>query len=134
MFKFWISRFPDRRRRGSFLVEAILVIVILSVSLTFIIQSMMSSLRAAAYSADYTRALFFVDDKMFDLIKDRYISAPQEEDGVFTEQGREYRYRLVTETTDTLINKVLLDVFWGFGRGKKENALSIAMYLFAQPE
>lgn len=135
MSRFLITLFPKlRKRRGFFLIEAILAIVIMSISLTLIIQSLMSSMRAAAYSADYTRAIFFIDDKMFDLIKERYIEAPQTQEGAFSEEDQKYRFRLVTERTETSINRVLLDVFWGFAKGKKENALSITTYLFHPPE
>ena len=125
-------RWPNKRRRGgSFLVEAILAIVILSISLTLIIQSLMTSLKAAALSADYTRALLFIDDKMFDLIKDRYITAPKSDENSFSEEGQKYRYQLTTERGATEINLVKLVVSWVYGR--RENDVSITTFLFNPP-
>ena len=120
-----------RHRKGSFLIEAILAIVILSISLTLIIQSLMTSLKAAALSADYTRALLFIDDKMFDLIKDRYITAPKSDENSFSEEGQKYRYQLVTERGATEINLVKLVVSWVYGR--RENDVSITTFLFNPP-
>ena len=57
-----------KNRRGSILLEALLSVVILSVSMTVIIQSMTSSLRAMEYSANYTMAIVLLENKIIDLI------------------------------------------------------------------
>ncbi len=61
---FLISRNKDQ---GSILIEALLSTVILSVSITIIIHSMISSLRAEKYAADYSLALILTDNKVNNL-------------------------------------------------------------------
>ena len=61
------------QKRGSFLVEVLLTVVILSVSLTIIIQSLVSSLRAISYSANYSSAILSAENKMFELLQQAHL-------------------------------------------------------------
>ena len=79
-------------KRGSILLEALLSVLIISVSITTIIQSMVSSLRATVFSVDYSKATLLMENKMNDLIiaheTGHFIGFPdeyriEERDGVY---------------------------------------------------
>lgn len=55
------------KERGSMLLEALLSTIILSASITIIIYSMISSLRASKYTADHSVALILTDNKINNL-------------------------------------------------------------------
>ncbi len=55
------------KERGAFLIEVLLTVVILSISLTLIIQSLTSSLKASARVASYTHAILAIENAMLDL-------------------------------------------------------------------
>ena len=57
-----------KSKRGSLLLEVLLSIVILSTSVTVIIQAMTSSLRAMAYSVQYAKIANVLENEMIDLI------------------------------------------------------------------
>lgn len=62
-----------RDRRGTLLLEVLLALVIMSISLGVIIQSMTSSLRGARYAAQYTQAAMAADTEMTRLLKESRI-------------------------------------------------------------
>jgi len=61
-------QFISQSKKGSFLLEVLLSIVIFSSSLTLIIGAMTSGLRAMSYSAQYTKAANVLENEMVDLI------------------------------------------------------------------
>ena len=142
-------------KKGSLLLEALLSVVILSVSLTVIIQSLTTSLRAVTYSSDYTTALFLIDNKMFDLIRKGFIEKDLNEEGQFPQPFDKFQYTVkaeggqvhktmmgkktkknVTITTGeiaegetNIINKVNLTIQWG--SDKRKNSISVDTYLLS---
>ncbi|MFC1510606.1 hypothetical protein ACFL49_02995 [Candidatus Omnitrophota bacterium] len=102
-------------RRGALLMEVLLAVVILSVSLTLIVQSLASSLRATVYSLNYAKAAFLADNKMFDLFQ----ASLGFEEGVgvrhFDPPFDAYRYQLHQEglKDNPKLSMVRLDVLWG---------------------
>ena len=50
--------------KGSVLAEALMAVVIMSVSVTVIMQSLMNNLRYTQVHQDYSRALFLLEDKL----------------------------------------------------------------------
>ncbi|MCK5580303.1 MAG: hypothetical protein KAJ18_03430 [Candidatus Omnitrophica bacterium] len=119
-------------RNGSLLIEALLAIVIMSVSLTVIIQSMTSSLRATVYSLDYSKAAFLAENKMFDILCVSDEGGAGTREGSFKEPFEKYRYRIsskeLPDTQNDSLREVNLDVSWGIG--KKTRELSLKTYAF----
>ena len=120
-------------RKGSILLEALLSTVILSVSITIIIQSMTASLRAAKYSSDYTAALLLMDNKMSSLMSGGSIESGMREEKNFNEHDQRYGYLLTTKNFDDneheYLNEIDVQVFWKSGR--KKNRIFFKTYLLA---
>lgn len=57
------------RRRGSFLLEALLAVLILSVGLVGLIRGLLSSLNAAKEAQAYSRATIAADNALLDVIR-----------------------------------------------------------------
>ena len=123
-----------RNNKGSFLLEALLSVVILSVSITMIIQSMTASFRAMVYSGQYTAALILLENKMSDVIRKGFISAGLDEEDDFPEPYQRYRYFLRTNPSDEdqKINEVSLAVEWA--AGKRKNRVGLTTYLLNTPQ
>jgi len=81
-------------KAGSLLIEALMAMVILSVSLTLIIQSLVSSLKAATYSTDYAKAMFLVDNKVFELTKDKFTVSDYPRDGYFPKPFEDHSFQI----------------------------------------
>ena len=139
-------------------METLLSIIIAAVSLTVIIQSLTSSLRALSYIKDFTTAVILVDNKMFDLINKSFIQKDLNEEGSFPFPYDKFRYkvqaqdgnlhqvivkkttqknvRVTTEATaedhTNLLNKVKLTIQWPVGQ--KERSLSVETYLLSFSE
>ena len=105
---------------GSLLVEALLSVVILSVSITLIIQSMASSLRATVYNGEYTNALFLMENKLFDIVRKEKLDARMIGERQFDAPFEKYQYSLttepVTETEDSHISNINVGISWQTGR------------------
>lgn len=124
------------RNRGSFLIEALLAVVILSTSLSLILQSLISSLRANLYSVDYSQALILLESKMNDsLMKGSAAGGSSQEDN-FPEPYERYAYALKTETLtaedEKNLNQLMLSISWA--AGKRKNHISLETYLFQEEE
>ena len=121
------------RKHGSILIEALLTIIILSVGLTVIIQSLTSSLRTLGLVANYSTAILLGENKIFDFIQKGFIKASFKEEKNFSEGSAAYRYQLDVHkipqapATDKK-NEVVLAVSWG--AGSKEKSIALTTYLF----
>lgn len=124
------------QKQGSLLVEALLSVVILSVSLTLIIEGMTTSLRSTVYISDYTTALLLLENKMFDLIQKGYVEANLQEEQEFPSPFERFKSRLITLPLDDQsggsINQLKLSLDWTSGR--RNNHVSIESYLFNIPD
>jgi len=126
-------KIPEGERRGSFLIEVLLTIVILSVGLTLIVQSMISGARAMARNSQYTAALLLAENKIFEFLND----APGEtarQEGQFPEPFSQYAYLLdIPEAGQRekglKIREVDLKVGWGVRGGQK--SISLATYFIS---
>lgn len=122
--------------RGSILIEAILSVVILSVSIALIVQSLSSSVRSSVYSYEYTTALSLLENKMFDLLKDGFIKKDLKEEEDLPPPFE--RYRLAVETkepesdqeTEELKNISEVHVSTSWDSGRRKNSISLITYLF----
>lgn len=114
---------------GSILVEALLSVVILSISLSIILQSMIMSLRANAYSSEYTLGLILAENKMAELFSDSLEIGRQE--GSFEQPFN--RYGFVRETKETSesnlesLRELELAVNWKSGR--RNNNIKLTTYV-----
>ena len=122
-----------KNKRGSLLMESLLSIVILSVSLTLIIQSLTSSLRSVVYSAEYTNAVMLLENKMFEIIKQGFIQKDLRQEEQLSEPNE--RYKILLETGNVVsgnlpssMNEIKLSIVWNSGR--RTNNISLVTYLF----
>ncbi len=127
------------KSRGSFLLEALLSVVILSVSITLVLQSITASARSVTYTADYTEALFLAENKMFELMEQGFIEDGFKEEDAFPEPFEKYKYSITaasadnspglsSEEAENKINLVNLAVSWN--SGKRNNTIQFYTYLF----
>lgn len=116
--------------RGSLLLEALLAVVILSVSFTFIIQSLMASLRANIYSGEYIQASLYLENKLNTILQKGFIESNKNETGGLDKKGR-FSYRIQTEIfeQDEDLNLVQLSAEWQ--HGSKKNKFVLETLLFA---
>ena len=126
----------DRSQKGSVLLEALLSIIILSVGLTALVQSMTSSLRSMAFSSKYTLASILLENKMFEAYQHMFQGEDLDEEGTMEEPNEGYHYRMETHPLDQYHSETLkqftLRLDWA-QRGKTPG-LAIETYLFLEPQ
>ncbi|OGX37663.1 MAG: hypothetical protein A3D87_03850 [Omnitrophica WOR_2 bacterium RIFCSPHIGHO2_02_FULL_50_17] len=117
------------KERGSLLLEALLSVMVLSVSLSVIVQSMTSALRAIRYSADYTAALTALEDQMFDLMEGGFLETGSSQKQL-ADPDAAYQYFLEAdpfqETSPGGIQKVSAQIQWKSGR--RQNRIVLKTY------
>ena len=117
---------------GFILLEALVSIVIIAVSLTFILQSFTATYRAAALNADYTKALILLENQMSLVAQKGFIEAGLQQDTEYSEPFERFRYHLAATPSSSNvkgeINDVKLDIT--FTSGVKNNQISLITYLF----
>jgi len=64
---------PQNRQKGSFLLEALIAVSILSVSLVIIIRSHLAALQAQVFAKDYTLAALLLERKIIEIVENGYI-------------------------------------------------------------
>ena len=121
--------------RGTLLIEALLTLVILTVSVTVMIYSLSQGLRATVFCRDYTKAALLAENKMFELLAKRSLTAPLQEDGKFS-PDENFAYSLEVKKlfpADPLsqIQESNLKITWL--SGMKEKDLTLATY-FLSPQ
>ncbi len=126
------TRTYKQGRRGSLLIEVLLSIMILSTALTFMIQTMTSTLRAIQYGSGYTMALILLDNQMCEVFLKKSIKSGLSEKKDLTEAGTSYSYSMRTEpsdlTADKGINVVEATIAWR--SGKRDNRIDLTTFLF----
>jgi hypothetical protein len=78
---------------GFLLLESLLVVVLLAVGLTVVLRSFGSSLNALGTSADYTKALLLLEERLWELEAKGSI-APGTFTGGFPEDGGNFRWEV----------------------------------------
>ena len=122
-----------RNKNGSLLLESLLAITIVSVSLTFIIQALLSNLRAMARSSSYLTAMVSLENKMDALIYkclrheslNEYLHSDSAEADF-------YKYSLEERTLDDEMKPVVfkeVKLTGSWQEGKKENHIFLQTYL-----
>lgn len=104
-----------QNQRGSFLLEALLSVVILSVSITIIIHSLASAARTTTQTSRYITASVLADDYLTEILWKRFIESGVYRAGNFERPYEKFRYLLETRRAEHApdgINEVSLDVSW----------------------
>lgn len=124
------------KNKGSLLIEALLAVVILSTSLSLILQSLVASLRASVYSVDYTQALILLESKMNEALMKGKSPEGSSEEGNFPEPHERYFYVLkaqaLTGEDEENLDQLMLSISWN--TKKKKNNISLETYLFKEEE
>jgi len=124
--------------RGMLLLEAIFAIVILVTTLSVIIESLVSALRATVITADYSKALVLADQVMAGLMRQRFIDATFQEEADFSAPDEQFHYEIKTQkmpvedNAGAGLNEVQLTVSWK--SGSKEQNISLVTWLADVPE
>jgi type II secretory pathway pseudopilin PulG len=117
---------------GSILLEALLSVVILSVSIVLIVQAITSSFRATVYSTQYVEAINEIDNAMAQAIGASFQgTAIQSDAGVFDDFSGRYEYELsladALDGGESSLQEVKLAVKWQ--AGNKKNAIEMPMLI-----
>ena len=113
---------------GFLLVETLLAVLILAVGLTLVLRSFGSSLDALGNSADYTRALALVEQKLWDLEAKGSI-APGTQTGQFSEEEHQaFRWEVkASEPTEMGLCETQVTILWA--RRGRARAVSVVTYV-----
>ncbi len=121
----------NKKKAGSLLLESLLAIVILSVALVLLIQSMTASLRAARYSSDFSVAVVLAENKMYDLLQKGFVENNFQDGGHYDFPFDKYEYTVSAadsgQTQDEGLNQTDIKVSWK--SGSKNNSFKIATFL-----
>ncbi len=124
--------------RGSLLIESLVAIMILSVSLTIIVQSLLGSFRAMALNASYSTAGLMLDSQMELLLAKDFLEGHLSSGAdVFSDPDQRFRYteeekKIIQDKTTGTLKEVKLSINWQNGR--KTNTLSVTTNLFDVPQ
>ena len=125
-----------QNRKGFVLIEALLGIIILSVSISLILQAMATSFKASVYSSGYTTALMLLENKASQLILQKFIQTGLKEDQSFDYPFQHYQYTLQTSPysgdEESKINTVRLSVGWS--STQKHKQVNLETFLFNLPD
>lgn len=124
--------------RGSLLLEALLSVIILSVSITVILRGMTSSLRAAQFVSTYTQAMMLMDNTMMSVFKKGSTEALAVKEGDYEQPFDEFHYSIETGNYDDQalqdaqsvpdLDELALTVSWGDRNLKKKVSLSTLLF------
>lgn len=113
--------------RGFLLLETLLAIVLLAVGLTVVVRSVGSSLNVLGTSADYTKALVLLEEKLWELDAKGSV-VPGTFTGEFSEKNGIFRWEVTaSELLEMELCETQVTVSWE-QRGRPR-AVSIVTYL-----
>jgi len=114
-------------QRGFLLLETLLAILVLAVGLTLVLRSFGSSLDALGTSADYTKALLLLEERLWELETKGSI-VPGTFTGEFSEEDGEFRWEVkASELAEMELCETQVTVSWE-QRGRPRD-VSIVTYL-----
>jgi hypothetical protein len=109
------------------LIETLLAVVILAVGLTLVVRSFGSSVSALGTSADYTKAMGLLEERLWELEVKGSI-APGVLTGEFSEEDGKFRWQVdASELKDLDLCETQVTVSWE--RRGKTQTVSIVTYL-----
>ena len=124
--RFYFKKFPKcSSNRGMLLLEAILAIVILVVSISVIIESLVSGLRATMFTTDYSKAILLADNVMVEVMRQRSAKPSLPSDDDFSAPNEEYHYQLKmdkarSDESGEKLHEARLVVSWKSGSKERE--------------
>jgi len=111
---------------GFTLLEVILTVSILSIALIVVIQSFSLILRSQKSLSNYTKAMFLIEKKLFDLQIDGIEKTKRT--GDFKSPYDDFSWQLkITSTESSSLNKTFLSIFWQEQNNRKQ--IEIATYI-----
>ncbi len=114
-------------QRGFLLLETLLAILVLAVGLTLVLRSFGSSLDALGTSADYTKALLLLEERLWELETKGSI-VPGTFAGEFSEEDGDFRWEVkASELAEMELCETQVTVSWE-QRGRPRD-VSIVTYL-----
>lgn len=112
---------------GFLLIETLLAVVILAVGLTLVVRSFGSSISALGTSANYTKAMGLLEERLWDLEVKGAI-APGVLTGEFSEEDGKFRWKVdASELKDLDLCETQVTVSWE--RRGRPQTVSIVTYL-----
>lgn len=139
MWKFWdnlkrplLNRLTGQR--GALLVEAMLAVIILSVSLVMIIQALAASARGASESEGYSRAVLAGENALFELGRSAQKGTLPDTGTLLSDPQYQVNFvPLLTDKSDdqNIVQEIKVDVSWEKGKNKKQ--ISFSTYLAKPP-
>lgn len=128
---------PSRRANaGVLLLEALLAVVILSVALVTVVQSMATSARALNDSLEYVRAVTLLENQLFELMRNPAAKWPAFEERAFDRPHQDFQYRyaisLLSGEDSKFLRQLDLDVLWG--PPERQRRLPLTTYLLRSDE
>lgn len=128
--------FFRRANAGVLLLEALLAVVILSVALVTVVQSMATSARALNDSLEYVRAVTLLENQLFELMRNPAAKLPAFEERVFETPHQDFQYRytlsLMSGEDSKFLRQLDLDVLWG--PSERQKRLPLVTYLLRSDE
>lgn len=119
--------------RGSILTEAVLTVVILSIGLTLIIQSMASALRAMAAAEDYSAAVMMLESQMFPYTAGLTAASTQEGKERFLQ--KDFTFKISSSPADGFgedLRQLHAQISWG--RQGRARTLKLSTYLWGSSD
>lgn len=102
---------------GVLLLEALLSVMILSVALVVIVQSMAMSARTLGQSLEYERAITLLENQLFMIIRDPQVKLADFAATSFDPPHQDFRYRYnlssLDQSREDALQQLDLTVLWG---------------------
>ena len=122
---------------ASILLEVLFAIVILSISVTLIIQSMSSSLRAIVYNSQYMKALIFSENAIVNVLQQKDASTISNNNIKYHQDVFEgYEHKIDVNSADSEgtsdLKNILITTTWGLEN--KQKSFFLETYFFNPPE
>jgi len=128
MFFGWINK-----QKGSFFLEALIAVSILSVSLVVIIRSHLAALQAQVFAKDYILASLLLEKEMIDIVERGYIERGINKTKDLEKPCERFTFSLKTSAAGEKyffdgLNEAQMILSWKEGR--KPHKLSVSTYVF----
>ena len=123
-------------KSGSLLLEALLSVVVMSIGLTAVMQTLTASYKLALLNKDYLQAIFLADDQMSALVSNNAPVQETSESQSYPEPNDRFHYELSETPSEfsegKLLREVNLKISWVTGHQKNE--LPVTTLLFVPPD
>lgn len=121
-------------RNASILIESLLSVVILSVSITLIIQSMTTSLRMVSLGPHYTKAFLLAENELSDILMNRKDVSQIDGEGSFPEPNAQYQYSVNFEEVDEFENLDNINITVQWQMAQNDRSLILETFVLKQNE